>query len=140
MASFTGAVAKNISGTTLHTALSMNPASKRSASTKTHSGLIAMWDGMDYLLVDEVSVIGCHLLADIHDALVNATGQTEPFGGISVIFAGNFAQLPPVGDTKLYVHLNYNKLCVDTPSGQKTVFGKLLWRAVDTVVMLSEQM
>ncbi|KAF9779346.1 hypothetical protein BJ322DRAFT_990490, partial [Thelephora terrestris] len=52
----------------------------------------------------------------------------------------DFAQLPPIGDTKLYAHLNYNKLRVDTPSGQKTVFGKLLWRAVDTVVMLNKQM
>ena len=140
LASFTGAAAKNIGGTTLHTALCMNAASKKSTGTKTRTDLIAMWDGVDHLLVDEVSMIGCSLLVDIHNALVNATGRTEPFGGINIIFAGDFAQLPPVGDTKLYAHLNYNKLHVDTPSGQKTVFGKLLWRAIDTVVILTEQM
>jgi len=140
LASFTGAAAKNIGGTTLHTALCLNPAKNNITGTKTRSDLIAMWDGVDHLLIDEVSMIGCHMMADIHDALVNATGCTEPFGGINMIFASDFAQLPPVGDTKLYTHLNYRKLHIDSPSGQKTVFGKLLWHSVDTVILLNEQM
>jgi len=140
LASFTGAAAKNIGGTTLHSALCMSPASNKSAGTKTRADLIAMWDGVDHLLIDEVSMIGCRMLVKIHEALVNATGCTDPFGGINVIFAGDFAQLPPVGDTNLYAHLNYEKLHVDTQFGQKTVFGKLLWRSVDVVVLLSEQM
>ena len=140
LALFTGVAAKNIGGTTLHTALCMNPASRKSAGSKTRADLVAMWDGVDYLFVDEVSMIGCSLLFDIHEALMNATGRTEPFGGINVIFAGNFAQLSPVGDTKLYAHLSNNKLHADTPSGQKIVFGKLLWCSVDTVIILTEQM
>ena len=121
LASFTGAAAKNIGGTTLHTALCLSPTGKNTTGTKTQADLVAMWDGVDHLLVDEVSMIGCSMMADIHDALVNATGCTDPFGGINVIFAGDFAQLPPVGDTKLYMHLNYGKLHTDTLSGQKTV-------------------
>ena len=140
LTSYTGAAAKNISGTTLHTALCLNPASKKTAGTKTRADLVAMWDGVDHLLIDEVSMIGCHMMVDIHNALVNATGCTEPFGGINVIFAGDFAQLPPVGDTKLYTHLSHAQLYSNTPFGQKTVFGKLLWRSVDTVVLLDEQM
>ena len=140
LTSYTGAAAKNIGGTTLHTALCLNPASKKKSDTKTRADLIAMWDGVDHLLINEVSMIGCSMMVDIHNALVNATGCTDPFGGINVIFAGDFAQLPPVGDTKLYTHLNYTKLRADTPSGQKTVLGKLLWRSVDTVVLLNEQM
>lgn len=140
LASFTGAAAKNIGGTTLHTALSLNATCKNGIGTKTRADLIAMWDGVDHLLIDEVSMIGCSMMVDIHDALVAATGCVDPFGGINVIFAGDFAQLPPVGDTKLYTHLNYRKLRIDTPSGQKTVLGKLLWHSIDTVVLLSEQM
>ena len=139
LTSYTGAAAKNINGTTLHTALCLNPAGK-AAGTKTQADLVAMWDGVNHLLVDEVSMLGCNMMVDIHEALIKATGSTEPFGGINVIFAGDFAQLPPVGDTKLYTHLSYAKLHMDTPSGQKTVFGKLLWRSVDTVVLLDEQM
>ena len=140
LTSYTGAAAKNIGGTTLHTALCLNATSSKSTGTKTRADLVAMWDGVDHLFIDEVSMIGCHMMVDIHNALVNATGCTDPFGGINVIFAGDFAQLPPVGDTKLYTHLNYGKLHADTLSGQKTVFGKLLWRSIDTVVLLDEQM
>ena len=140
LASFTGAAAKNIGDTTLHAALCMNPASKKMAGTKTQVDLIAMWDGVDYLFIDKVLMIGCSMLVDIHEALVNATGCTDPFGGINMIFAGDFSQLPPIGDMKLYAHLNHRNLRVGTPSGQKTVFRKLLWRSVDSVVLLSEQM
>ena len=140
LTSYTGAAARNIGGTTLHTALCLNPGSKNTAGTKTRADLVAMWDGVDYLFIDEVSMVGCNMLVDIHDALVNATGRTELFGGVNVIFAGDFAQLPPVGDTKLYAHLNYAKLHTDSRPGQKTVFGKLLWRSVDIVVLLCEQM
>ena len=99
-----------------------------------------MWNSVDYLFVDEVSTIGCGLLVDVHNALVSATGCTDLFGGVSVIFAGDFAQLPPVLDMKLYTHLDHRKLHADTPAGQKTTFGKLLWRSVGTVIILTEQM
>ena len=140
LAAFTGVAAKNIGGTTLHTALGMSLGRKKSDGNKTRADLVAMWDGVDYLFVDEISTIGCGLLVDVHNALVSATGSTELFGGMSVIFAGDFAQLPPVLDTKLYTHLNYEKLHADTPARQKTTFGKLLWRSVGTVVILTEQM
>lgn len=140
LAAFTGMAAKNIGGTTLHTALHMSPNKKKSDLNHNHKELVAMWNGVDYLFIDEVSTIGCRLLVDIHDALVSATGRTDVFGGISIIFAGDFAQLPPVLDTKLYTYLDQKKLHADTPLGQKIMFGKLLWRSVDTVVILTEQM
>jgi len=140
LAAFTGVAAKNIGGTTLHTALAMSSSRKKSDTNKTRAGLVAMWDGVDHLVVDEVSNIGCALMTDVHNALVSATGCTDLFGGISVIFAGDFTQLPPVLDAKLYTHLDHRKLRAETPAGQKTTFGKLLWRSVSTVVILTEQM
>ena len=140
LAAFTGVAAKNIGGTTLHTALSLSIAKRKSNNNNTCAGLFAMWEGVDYLFIDEVSTIGCGLLVDIHNALVSATGCTDLFGGVSVIFAGDFAQLPPVLDARLYTHLNNRILHADTPKGQKTMLGKLLWRSVGTVVMLMEQM
>lgn len=140
LAAFTGVAAKNIGGTTLHTALCMSITSKKSDSNKIRADLVAMWNGVNYLFVDEVSTIGCSLLVDVHNALVSATGSTDLFGGMSVIFAGDFSQLPPVLDTKLYTHLNHKKLRADTRAGQKMMFGKLLWHSIGTVVILTEQM
>ncbi|KAJ7165487.1 hypothetical protein C8R43DRAFT_840071, partial [Mycena crocata] len=58
-----------------------------------------------------------------------------------VVFAGDFAQLPPVGQVRLYAHLEKKTIArAGTKSGQKVVFGKLLWLTVDTVVMLTQNM
>ena len=133
LASFTGIASKNINGTTLHTALALNQhQKKKSGNGKTKMDLIAMWTGVDYLFVDEVSMIGCNLLLQIHEALVDAKGCTDPFGGVSIIFAGDFAQLPPVGQTKLFSRIKSSKEAI--------IFGQLLWKSVTTVVMLTEQM
>ena len=134
LASFTGIAAKNINGTTLHMALSLNQSQRnqKKGNGKTKTDLIAMWIGIDYLFIDEVSMIGCSLLLQIHEALVDAKGCTELFGGVSVIFAGDFVQLPPVNQTKLFSQTKSAK--------ETTVFSQLLWRSVTTVVILTEQM
>jgi len=134
LASFTGVAAKNIRGMTLHSALSLNKRKKRNDKGLTE--LISMWRNVDYLFIDEVSMIGCNLMLQIHEALCEAKENTLPFGGINIIFAGDFAQLPPVGDTRLYSHINTNTVGVG--KGQRNVFGKLLWLSIDTVVMLHQ--
>ena len=96
-----------------------------------HCELVAAWDGVDYLFLDEVSMIGCNLLLS-SQSLADAKDKKIPFGGVNVIFVGDFAQLPPVGETKLYAHINTTK--VNTSSGQNAVFGKILWLSVNTVV------
>jgi hypothetical protein len=100
---------------------------------------MAMWEGVDYLFIDEVSMIGSHFLCQISEALTAAKGNTSAFGGINIIFANDFAQLPPVGDDWLYAHLSTKTLSRSaTKSGQKIIFGKLLWYSVKTVVILTE--
>lgn len=58
----------------------------------------AVWKTTDILIIDEVSMLSLKLF----DTL-NAIGKAVrcsllPFGGIQVIFSGDFFQLPPVGD------------------------------------------
>ena len=93
-----------------------------------------MWEGVDYLFINEVSMISCQFLCRISEALSIAKGNTSAFGGINIIFAGNFAQLPPVKETWLYSHINTHQQKATTYC-QKTVFGKLLWLTVSTVVI-----
>ncbi|KAJ6530745.1 hypothetical protein B0H19DRAFT_877087, partial [Mycena capillaripes] len=86
-------------------------------------------------------MVGCALLHDISHALRVAKGNDSAFGGISVVFAGDFAQLPPVKQVRLYSHLDKKAIAkAATKSGQKVVFGKLLWLSVQTVVILTESM
>jgi ATP-dependent DNA helicase PIF1 len=57
-----------------------------------------IWKETHILIVDEVSMLSLKLFD-----LLNQIGQSvrknkKPFGGIQVIFSGDFYQLPPVGD------------------------------------------
>jgi PIF1-like helicase len=62
LASYTGVAAKNISGMTVHAALSINQRKKSGLQSKTHRDLVAMWEGVDYFFIDEISMIGCSML------------------------------------------------------------------------------
>lgn len=62
------------------------------------------------------------------------------FGGINIIFVGDFAQLPPVGETQLYLHIDTRKNKVGMKQGQDNVFGKLLWLSVKVIMILMEVM
>jgi len=140
LAAYTGVAARNIGGATLHALLQMNE-SGREISAKTKRDLSAMWEGVDYLFVDEVSMIGCEMMHKISRALTEAKGSTTAFGGINVIFAGDFAQLPPIGDTRLYKDINTTSLSASaTNRAQGKVLGRLLWLSVETVVILHESM
>lgn len=137
LAAFTGVAASNIRGTTLHGALGLDERRKSKASKERASvDARAMWVGVRYLFIDEVSMIGCALLHNISKALCDATGNPGLFGGLSVIFAGDFAQLRPVGDIRLYAPPSswLHRRTLDV------VLGHELWRAVDIVVELTEQM
>ncbi|KAJ7168752.1 hypothetical protein C8R46DRAFT_827653, partial [Mycena filopes] len=86
-------------------------------------------------------MVGCAFLHDISHALSIAKGNDLAFGGINVVLAGDFAQLPPVGQKRLYAHFGPKDIAkAATKQGQKDVFGKLLWLSVDSVVMLTQNM
>jgi ATP-dependent DNA helicase PIF1 len=56
------------------------------------------WKTTDILVVDEVSMMSQKLF-ELLDAIGKATRKnSRPFGGIQLIFSGDFYQLPPVGD------------------------------------------
>lgn len=75
-----------------------------------------MWEGVDYLFIDEVSMVECSLLLQVSQALIEAKGNTGLFGGVNVIFAGDFAQLPPVVMKSLYAKIGTD---TESSSGKK---------------------
>ena len=53
----------------------------------------AKLQNVDYIFIDEISMVDCHALRN----------DGQPFGGINMTFAGDFAQLPPsMGGSALY--------------------------------------
>lgn len=58
----------------------------------------ANWKNTDILIIDEVSMMSQKLF-EMLDAIGKATRRnSKPFGGIQLIFSGDFYQLPPVGN------------------------------------------
>ena len=73
----------------------------------------ANWQKIELLIVDEVSMMSLKLIK-ILDKIGRKVKKeyTKPFGGIQVIFSGDFYQLPPVGDDNDPETIQF---CFETP-------------------------
>jgi ATP-dependent DNA helicase PIF1 len=96
------AILLNCKATTLHSwaGIGLGLGSQESIIQKIKKNKFAssIWKGTNILIVDEVSMLSRKLFD-----LLNAIGKVvrnnhKPFGGIQLIFSGDFYQLPPVGD------------------------------------------
>src|SRR5436305_14792091 len=98
--------------------------------------------GVDYIFLDEVSMLSCHDMYNISSKLAKAMNiYDNPFGGMNMIFAGDFAQLPPVGGSSLYSKTVGTTVdAALTPHSQESSIGKVLWHQITTVVILRENM
>ena len=65
---------------------------------KKNKFLKSIWKKTDILVVDEVSMLSLKLFNMLNDIGKAVRGNQKPFGGIQLIFSGDFYQLPPVGD------------------------------------------
>ena len=93
---------------------------------------------MKVLLIDEISMVSQQLISEIDHALRYATERPDEwFGGIKVIFSGDFFQYPPIHATPLYSPIP------STNNNQKDDInrrlGRLAWKTIDAVVFLTEQ-
>jgi ATP-dependent DNA helicase PIF1 len=72
----------------------------------------ATWKGTDILIIDEVSMMSQKLF-EMLDAIGKAVRKnTRPFGGMQLIFSGDFYQLPPVGNKD---EPETTKFCFESP-------------------------
>lgn len=149
LAAYTGVAAKNINGVTMHNALELQQ--NMGASTR-KKNLLASWTGVDYLIIDEMSMVGLRMMHSVDNGLqigkavdsdMILDGALESFGNVSLMFAGDFCQLKPVGDMPLFtpesaLHADIN--ASSTEMGQKKVKGKKLWSTFEQAVVLHQAM
>ena len=100
----TGAAAILIGGYTVHSLLMLPDREGIDLQP-----LVVLWAGVYYLIVDEVSMISASFMNEISARLQHAKGNSGlsediPFGGVNMIFFGDFGQLRPVGGAPLYSH------------------------------------
>jgi ATP-dependent DNA helicase PIF1 len=77
----------------------------------------ALWKCTDILIVDEVSMLSLKLFNLLNEIGKVIRGNKRQFGGIQLIFSGDFFQLPPVGDR-------------DEPDTQRFCFESDDWNSV----------
>src|ERR1700723_2355548 len=138
----TGTAAALVGGSTYHSILGIND---KSASTISMAKLRTRLDGVNYMFVDEISMLSCHDMYNISAQPAKAFNEpNKPFGGLNMIFSGDFSQVPPVGGGES-VSLYSGSIGTQIFSGmshygQESAIGKALWHQVTTVVILRQNM
>jgi ElaB/YqjD/DUF883 family membrane-anchored ribosome-binding protein len=107
----TGAAGVLIGGSTLHSLLKLPVRSnqKRPIEGNALRRLQADWNQFQktpklFLIIDEISMLGKSALYWVDQRLRQATCKNELFGGVSVLFFGDFGQLFPVRDTAMFLN------------------------------------
>jgi len=125
----TGVAAFNIGGVTLHSALGIGIEEGEKSVKMSHKKL-SQWVAPRYVIVDEISIMGASLMITFHKKLCNAKSTKEDitFGGVNIIFLGDFLQLPSVSSFHLYTNKPRFQLGYD------------LWRSLNAVIILRTPM
>ena len=128
-------------GSTIHHALSLaifdgdsDTLQCKSNKAKLHR-LRKLFQGCKVLIVDEVSMVSCRMIRDIHSRLCEIMQcQDKPFGGMCVVLMGNVVQLTPVGQTELFGSVKVQV------GGQhlNDVFGRELLQKFDEVSLVKQ--
>jgi len=139
----TGSAASVIDGRTLHSFLGINPMDSGPVKhrTQTRERISRLLANAKLLVVDEISMVKCTLLAQVNSVLRSIKKSEVDFGGMHVVFLGDFAQMPPIGHEELYNRTMARPSVVSNyDSMPLKVRGRWLWEDVDNVILLEDQM
>jgi hypothetical protein len=139
----TGSAASLIGGSTYHSVLGINPYREKNDQLASLSEVQAIIQHVDYIFMDEISMIDCVNLYNISKQMCIAlNNEFDPFGGKNVIFAGDFAQLPPVSVGQALYSQKVNSVIHTTMSHveQEAALGKAIWHQFTIAVILRENM
>jgi hypothetical protein len=103
---YTGTAASNVQGKTLHSSLKIGI----NNNSQRHNNIEQMryWISKKFIIVDEVSMMGAPHLDLLQQRLSTVFHpKRELFGGLSIMFFGDFWQHPPVGARPIYQSVNW---------------------------------
>src|SRR5579859_1191142 len=125
----TGSAAVKIGGQTLHSAIGLK---KDGKAGKVSKRIMDLWFNRQYLVIDEVSMMDAKLLSTLHTQLVKIKSNPDlDFGGVNILYAGDFLQLPSVSHQDVYL----------SDYGDRELReAHLHWRKLNAVVILKQQM
>ena len=134
----TGTAAALLGGSTYHSMFGINE-----RMSENRLGVIkARLMGVDYVFFDEVSMLSARDLYRINHQLAKVLGVSDkPFGGLNMVFSGDFAQLPPaIGGEKVSLYSRVIGTVASDRKSQEEAIGKALWHQITTVVVLRQNM
>ena len=143
----TGSAAALLNGFTYHSALGVHV--KQKGDTSYSGGSRASiadarerLAGVEYVFIDEISMVACHELFAISSRLAGIFNVHDmPFGGVNIILAGDFAQLPPTKGNPLYSNtVAKSQDSKMSAFEQESFIGQLMWHQITTVVILKQNM
>lgn len=144
----TSVAAAEIEGMTIHSFLGEGRNRKTRSTTMKRPGQMTLentWRFVEYIILDEMSMVGLSLLARLNK-LVATAKHCDPIttmGGINLILFGDYIQYSPVFDKPLYYNFsmtknNNTKLPTENEIQQKSARALIL--QINCVVALEQQM
>lgn len=145
----TSVAAAEIDGMTIHSFLGEGRNRKNRSNITNRPGqtkLENMWRLVEYIILDEMSMVGLSLLARLNK-LVTTAKHCDPMktmGGVNIILFGDYIQYSPVFDKPLYYNFSTattgtnRKLPTENEIQQKSARALIL--QINCVVVLDEQM
>jgi len=107
----TGLAATLINGRTIHSWSGLGVYDKVYQPKNKDVNLYTAWDRIKYtdvLIIDEISMLHAYYLDNIDAVCKQVRRNKKPFGGIQVVFLGDFLQLPPVAPRDKNDDMNYD--------------------------------
>jgi hypothetical protein len=128
----TGTAAVNIDGRTVHNATGIGiEVGDVTRTSKVTDRMKDLWETCMYMVIDEVSMLSCQTMVSLNAQLMKIKNHpTVTFGGVNLIFFGDFLQFPAVSRLDLYM---------DRPRSEYAL-GHNLWRSLNAAVILRQQM
>lgn len=96
----TGIAASHLNGSTIHSFAGLGIRRNLSKDDLEHLGrnhwIVERIKKVKTLVIDEISMLDAVSVNDVHNVLKTVHKNERPFGGIQIVFVGDFFQLPPV--------------------------------------------
>ena len=128
----TGVAAFNVEGITLHSFFHLPTHSEfKDLAGKQLQQLQQDLAGVEYLIIDEMSMVGRRLFAQVDMRLRQAKRAKQVLGGCSCLLVGDFGQLSPVMDLPLYTSTSKSSLAD---------LGRTVYQTFNCAVTLSQIM